>query len=66
MMLPSRRNFAAGAFASVFTEAASPALATSRPPLRLRRGINAWPWFSLTREYPAPRIDYAWPPFQTQ
>jgi len=33
---------------------------------RFRRGVNAWPWFSLTREFPAPRTDYAWPPFQTQ
>lgn len=31
-----------------------------------RRGVNAWPWFSLTREFPAPRTDYAWPPFQSQ
>lgn len=33
-------------------------------PLKFRRGINAWPWFSLTKEYPAPSTDYAWPPFQ--
>ncbi len=33
-------------------------------PLSLRRGVNTWPWFSLTREYPAPRTDYAWPPFE--
>jgi hypothetical protein len=32
----------------------------------LRRGVNTWPWFDLTREYPPPRIDYAWPPFQPQ
>ena len=31
-----------------------------------RRGVNLWPWFSLTREFPAPREDYAWPPFQDQ
>ncbi|TIV20942.1 MAG: ParA family protein, partial [Mesorhizobium sp.] len=31
-----------------------------------RRGVNAWPWFALTREYPAPRTDYDWPPFQSQ
>ncbi|TGQ64086.1 glycosyl hydrolase family 5 [Mesorhizobium sp. M00.F.Ca.ET.186.01.1.1] len=31
-----------------------------------RRGVNAWPWFSLTREFPAPRTDYDWPPFQSQ
>ena len=33
-------------------------------PIVLRRGINLWPWFSLTREFPAPRTDYDWPPFQ--
>lgn len=31
-----------------------------------RRGVNAWPWFALTREFPAPRTDYDWPPFQPQ
>ncbi|TPK68397.1 MULTISPECIES: cellulase family glycosylhydrolase [unclassified Mesorhizobium] len=31
---------------------------------RFRRGVNAFPWFSLTREFPAPRTDYDWPPFQ--
>ncbi len=31
-----------------------------------RRGVNTWPWFSLTREYPAPRTDYPWPPWQAQ
>jgi hypothetical protein len=36
------------------------------PPLRLRRGVNTFPWFSLTREFPAPRTDYDWPPFQLQ
>lgn len=32
----------------------------------IQRGVNLWPWFSLTREFPAPRRDYDWPPFQTQ
>lgn len=32
----------------------------------LRRGINVFPWFSLTREFPAPIRDYDWPPFQTE
>ena len=36
----------------------------AEPPFR--RGVNAWPWFSLTREFPAPRTDYGWPPFQPQ
>lgn len=40
------------------------ACAQARAP-RLRRGMNLWPWFSLTREFPAPRTDYDWPPFQS-
>jgi hypothetical protein len=42
-----------------------PALAASGE-WRFRRGVNAWPWFALTREFPAPRTDYDWPPFQSQ
>jgi hypothetical protein len=48
--------------ARVFDDAA----AAEWPVLRLRRGINTWPWFSLTREFPAPRTDYDWPAFQQQ
>ena len=44
---------------------AMPAIARAQARgLRLRRGMNLWPWFSLTREFPAPRTDYDWPPFQ--
>jgi hypothetical protein len=25
---------------------------------------DLWPWFSLTREFPPPRTDYDWPPYQ--
>lgn len=32
--------------------------------VRLRRGMNLWPWFSLTREFPPPQVDYDWPPYQ--
>lgn len=35
-------------------------------PVVLRRGVNTWPWMSLTREFPPPRTDYDWPPFQPQ
>lgn len=60
---PSRRKFLhfglAGAVLATSGHAA-PA------PLRLQRGINTWPWFSLTREFPAPRTDYGWPAFQPQ
>ena len=50
---------AAGAMSAVTAKAAAP------PPVSLSRGMNLWPWFSLTREFPAPRTDYDWPPFQT-
>ncbi|RVD61637.1 glycosyl hydrolase family 5 [Mesorhizobium sp. M2D.F.Ca.ET.185.01.1.1] len=57
--------------------AATAPLATAAPPLAstaqaatgqwlFRRGVNTWPWFALTREFPAPRTDYDWPPFQPQ
>jgi hypothetical protein len=40
------------------------AVALPQPSIHLRRGMNLWPWFSLTREFPAPRTEYDWPPFQ--
>ena len=58
----SRRRLIAGAVAL----ASSPPARAAEPPLSLRRGVNLWPWFSLTREYPPPRTDYGWPPFQQQ
>ncbi|MDX8534403.1 cellulase family glycosylhydrolase [Mesorhizobium sp. VK25A] len=68
----SRRRILGAALAA----AASP-LTTAVPPLLssaqaatgewpFRHGVNTWPWFALTREYPAPRTDYGWPPFQSQ
>ncbi|TPI12772.1 glycoside hydrolase family 5 protein [Mesorhizobium sp. B4-1-3] len=67
----SRRRILGAALA-----AATVPLATAVPPRvsqaraagewRFRRGVNTWPWFALTREYPAPRTDYGWPPFQPQ
>ncbi len=59
----SRRNVLQGAFA---LGAIAPTHLKAAPPetLALKRGINTWPWFALTREYPAPRTDYAWPPFE--
>lgn len=57
----TRRQFAAGVGAL-----AMPSIVRAQPrTLRWRRGMNLWPWFSLTREFPAPRTDYDWPPFQT-
>ena len=61
MMTASRRTLLAGGLA-VAGARAVPARAAE--PLSLRRGIALWPWFSLTTEFPAPRTDYAWPPFQ--
>jgi len=58
----SRRALLAGGLAAAGARA-FPARAAAEPVL-LRRGIALWPWFSLTTEYPAPRTDYAWPPFQ--
>lgn len=61
-MTASRRVLLAGGLAAAGA-LARPARSAAEP-LSLRRGIALWPWFSLTTEFPAPRIDYAWPPFQ--
>jgi len=58
----SRRRLLAGGLAALGARAVPSRSAVA--PIPLRRGIALWPWFSLTTEYPAPRIDYAWPPFQ--
>ena len=60
----SRRAVVGGALAATWAGIGRPAAARAAEPLVLHRGVNTWPWFSLTREYPAPRTDYAWPPFQ--
>ncbi|WP_245259390.1 cellulase family glycosylhydrolase [Methylobacterium sp. 77] len=57
---PTRRTILA---AAALTASGIPAAAAAAP-LRLSRGVNTWPWFSLTREFPAPRTDYGTPPFQ--
>jgi hypothetical protein len=53
---------------AIATGAAAAAVATPTRAdpvvIRLRRGMNLWPWFSLTREFPPPRTDYDWPPYQ--
>ena len=59
----SRRAVVAGLGGAI----ALPAIVRAAPrdsAMRLRRGMNLWPWFSLTREFPAPRTDYDWPPYQ--
>ncbi len=60
----TRRAALQGAAATLGSVMA-PAAATTAP-LILKRGVNAFPWFSLTREFPAPRKDYDWPPFQPE
>jgi len=65
---PSRRGviraIAAGASAALWPAAVAGARSGIAPAVRLRRGVNLWPWFSLTRELPPPRNDYDWPPLQ--
>ncbi|WP_181703374.1 glycoside hydrolase family 5 protein [Chthonobacter albigriseus] len=59
----TRRVVLAGALAAPTVLLTRPSRSASRA-LRLRRGVNAWPWFSLTREFPAPRTDYGDPVYQ--
>ena len=65
-MLTRRQAFhtmaGAATIAGPVIPVASPGAA--QPGFRLRRGMNLWPWFSLTREFPPPRTDYDWPPYQ--
>ncbi|MGX5804007.1 glycoside hydrolase family 5 protein [Bradyrhizobium sp. Arg314] len=65
-----RRVLGAALAATVPLVSAVPPLASSARAAAgawpFRRGVNAWPWFALTRELPAPRTDYDWPPFQSQ
>jgi hypothetical protein len=53
----------AAAIASIIQIPPIAAAATKPAVIALRRGMNLWPWFSLTREFPPPRIDYDWPPY---
>ncbi|SFP38378.1 Cellulase (glycosyl hydrolase family 5) [Mesorhizobium sp. NFR06] len=68
----SRRRILGAALAAATVPLASavpPSASAARATLGewpFRRGVNAWPWFALTREFPAPRTDYDWPPFQPQ
>ncbi|BCG72013.1 glycosyl hydrolase family 5 [Mesorhizobium sp. 113-1-2] len=63
----SRRRILKAALAATVAPLAAPSqAATVTGAWPFRRGVNAWPWFALTREFPAPRTDYDWPPFQSQ
>lgn len=61
----TRRDLLAGAGAGLLASAL-PSEGFAAAPLALRRGINLWPWFSLTRELPAPSRAYVWPPYQPE
>jgi len=62
---PTRRQaLHAIACAAAAGFSASGATAAREAAIRLRRGMNLWPWFSLTREFPPPRTDYDWPPYE--
>lgn len=64
---PLTRRYVAGAIAGTVLGLPAIVRAAPRdggPAIRLRRGMNLWPWFSLTREFPAPRTDYDWPPYE--
>lgn len=63
---PVTRRSALAAALGGLAATLGPALGQEQAGPKLRRGISVWPWFSLTTEYPAPRTDYAWPPFQEQ
>ena len=52
--------------AALALAAAALASGAAPAPLKLKRGVNAFPWLQLTREFPAPRRDYDWPPFQPE
>ncbi len=58
----ARRALLAGAAGAM---AAAAGRAAPSPASALARGVNLWPWFSLTREFPAPSTEYDWPPYQT-
>lgn len=61
-----RRDLLLGSSAALVLGAAAPRARAQPFGWHIQRGVNLWPWFSLTREFPAPRRDYDWPPFQTQ
>ena len=64
---PDRRRVTAGLLAGALVPRCADAGITGPvAPLAIGRGVNLWPWFSLTREYPAPRTDFGWPAFQAE
>jgi hypothetical protein len=65
-VIASRREALCAGLALPLLLGAAGARAAPPAMTKFHRGINVWPWFSLTKEYPAPSTDYPWPPFQEQ
>jgi hypothetical protein len=65
MLHPSRREVVEGLLALAWSYQSGPAWGFAGADSTFRRGINVWPWFALTREFPPPRRDFGWPPFAT-
>jgi hypothetical protein len=64
---PATRRHIVGALvacAALSLPAIRRAASADAPVILLRRGMNLWPWFSLTREFPAPSTEYDWPSYQ--
>jgi hypothetical protein len=61
---PSRRALVGLAAAATLAAPLRAAPLRAAPRVRLARGVSLFPWFSLTRELPAPSPAYGWPPFQ--
>src|SRR6516165_2616337 len=62
---PTRRDVVKALMVASAACLPGPGLGSERTTIALRRGINVWPWFALTREFPPPSRAYAWPPFQS-
>jgi hypothetical protein len=62
---PSRRDVAQWLFALSGSCALNLSWGSARSDTAFRRGINVWPWFALTREFPPPSRGFGWPPFES-
>lgn len=61
---PTRRQVLAIGCAAAICAPAIAKATMRQAGVRMTRGMNLWPWFSLTREFPPPSVDYGWPPFE--
>ena len=60
----TRRALLGGAAGALAMPAVLRPAHAAPPAIKPNRGMNLWPWFSLTREFAAPSKDYDWPPYQ--